>query len=73
MHNPPAWSIGRIQSSKTTTLLNNHKSMHLSVLFHHKNGKTTIKTESFLQQSSVDHDYDYIQFNKWKHQQFNRM
>ena len=54
--------------------------MHLSVLFHHKNGKTTIKTESlpkhnnkivcwkhafistFLQQSSVDHDYDYIQF-----------
>jgi len=26
-----------------------------------QNGKITIKTERFLQQSSVDHDYDYIQ------------
>ena len=92
MHNPPAWSIGRIQSSKTATLLNNHKSMHLSVLFHHKNGKITIKTECLqtnnnkivventpslqlsisIKQSSVDHEYDYIQCIQQKHQQFNR-
>ena len=45
MHNPPAWSIGRIQSSKTATLLNNHKSTHLSVI-PPQNGKITIKTES---------------------------
>jgi hypothetical protein len=44
MHNPPAWSIGRIQSSKTATLLNNHKSTHLSVI-PPQNGKITIKTE----------------------------
>jgi hypothetical protein len=44
MHNQPAWSIGRIQSSKTATLLNNHKSTHLSVI-PPQNGKITIKTE----------------------------
>jgi len=45
MQTPPAWSIGRIQSSKTTTLLNNHKSTHLSVFIPPQNGKITIKTE----------------------------